>query len=76
MDRRAAKELLHIEGWLARVAEIVGRGRQAYLDDVLLQEAGDSLMMKLGEAPIGSRVWTCWLRRVSSGPWRWRIGTS
>lgn len=50
MDRRAAKELLHIEGWLARVAEIVSRGRQEYLDDVLLQEAGDSLMMKLGEA--------------------------
>ncbi len=32
------------------VEEIVRRGRRAYLDDVLLQEAGDSLMMKLGEA--------------------------
>ncbi|WP_062522748.1 HepT-like ribonuclease domain-containing protein [Demequina silvatica] len=50
MDRRAAKELLHIEGWLERVDEIVGRGRDAYLTDDLLQEAGDSLMMKLGEA--------------------------
>lgn len=38
MDHRAAKELLHIESWLVRV------------DDDLLQEAGDSLMMKLGEA--------------------------
>ena len=50
MDRRAAKELLHIDGWLVRVVEIIQRGKVAYLDDDLLQEAGDSLMMKLGEA--------------------------
>jgi uncharacterized protein with HEPN domain len=50
MDRQAAKELLHIKGWLDRVDEIVERGREAYLADDLLQEAGDSLMMKLGEA--------------------------
>lgn len=50
MDHRAAKELAHIEGWLLRVREITDRGRDAYLTDALLQEAGDSLMMKLGEA--------------------------
>lgn len=50
MDRRAAKELLHIRGWLERVDGILARGKDAYLDDDLLQEAGDSLMMKLGEA--------------------------
>lgn len=50
MDRRIAKELLHIEAWLERVDEIVARGKDAYLEDELLQEAGDSLMMKLGEA--------------------------
>jgi len=50
MDRKAAKELLHIEGWIARAAEISARGKDAYLADDLLQEAGDSLMMKLGEA--------------------------
>lgn len=50
MERHAAKELLHIEGWLARSAGIVERGKDAYLADDLLQEAGDSLMMKLGEA--------------------------
>ena len=50
MDRSAAKELLHIQGWLSRVAEIVECGQRAYLDDAILQEAGDSLMMKLGEA--------------------------
>jgi len=50
MDRKAAKELLHIRGWLDRVDEIVERGKDAYLADDLLQEAGDSLMMKLGEA--------------------------
>ncbi len=50
MDRKAAKELLHIKGWLKRVDEIVERGKDAYLAQDLLQEAGDSLMMKLGEA--------------------------
>jgi uncharacterized protein with HEPN domain len=50
MSRKAAKELVHIEGWLDRSAEIVARGKHDYLADALLQEAGDSLMMKLGEA--------------------------
>lgn len=50
MDRKAAKELIHIEGWLERVDEVTRRGEDAYLADALLQEAGDSLMMKLGEA--------------------------
>lgn len=50
MNRKAAKELLHIDGWLERVTAIVARGRDGYLADYLLQEAGDSLMMKLGEA--------------------------
>ena len=50
MDRRAAKELLHIQGWLDRVDQIAERGEDVYLADALLQEAGDSLMMKVGEA--------------------------
>lgn len=50
MDRKAAKELVHIEGWLQRVDDIIQRGKAVYLADALLQEAGDSLMMKLGEA--------------------------
>ncbi len=50
MNRKAAKELLHIQGWLERVDEIIRRGEKAYLADDLLEEAGDSLMMKLGEA--------------------------
>lgn len=50
MERKAAKELLHIQAWLERVDEIARRGTDIYLADVLLQEAGDSLMMKLGEA--------------------------
>jgi uncharacterized protein with HEPN domain len=49
MERKAAKELLHIQVWLERVDEIVERAKDAYLADDLLQEAGDS-MMKLGEA--------------------------
>lgn len=50
MDRKIAKELLHLRDWLDRAQEIVDRGKDAYLRDDLLQEAGDSLMMKLGEA--------------------------
>ncbi|MCL2787964.1 MAG: DUF86 domain-containing protein [Micrococcales bacterium] len=49
MDRDAAKELLNIKTWLRRIDEIVLLGKDAYLADELLQEAGDSLMMKLGE---------------------------
>ncbi len=50
MDVKAAKELLHIRAWLIRVDQVVQRGKEAYLVEALLQEAGDSLMMKLGEA--------------------------
>jgi uncharacterized protein with HEPN domain len=50
MDRKTAKDLLHLRDWLDRAHEIVDRGRDVYLRDDLLQEAGDSLMMKLGEA--------------------------
>lgn len=50
MNRKAAKELLHIQSWLLRVDRIITRGKQEYVDDALLQEAGDSLMLKLGEA--------------------------
>ena len=50
MDRKVAKEFLHIREWLDRAGDIVIRGENAYASDPLLQEAGDSLMMKLGEA--------------------------
>lgn len=50
MDRRTAKELLHMREWLDRAAEVANRGEDAYASEPLLQEAGDSLMMKLGEA--------------------------
>lgn len=42
--------MLHIQGRLERVDEILARGVEAYLGDALLQEAGDSLMMKRSEA--------------------------
>jgi len=45
-----AKELLHIQRWLSLAASIVARGKDAYDADEVAQEAGDSLMMKLGEA--------------------------
>jgi len=42
MDLSAAKELIHIQGWLERVEEITRRGKDAYVADPLLQEDGDS----------------------------------
>ena len=50
MDRKVAKDLLHVRDWLDRVHDIVSRGQDVYAEDALLQEAGDSLMMKIGEA--------------------------
>jgi hypothetical protein len=88
MDRKAAKELLHIHGWLDRVDAIIQRGKEAYLADDLLQEAGDSLMMKLGEAANRlSRLGVLAPDGVDSGPavsvrsangghWPWRTATS
>jgi hypothetical protein len=46
MEPQQAKELLHIRAWLNTAAEIVRRGQVDYFNDALLQEAGDSLMMK------------------------------
>lgn len=50
MEIRIAKELLHLATWLDRIEEIINRGENEYLTDELLQEAGDSLMMKIGES--------------------------
>jgi len=49
MDRKTAKELLHLRDWMALVQRIVDAGKDQYLSDPLSQEAGDSLMMKIGE---------------------------
>lgn len=45
-----AKEYLHLREWLDWAATIVARGESAYRGDRILQEAGDALMMKIGEA--------------------------
>lgn len=50
MNKRTAKELLHIRDWLETAERLTEKGRAAYDSDPLLQEAGDSLMMKIGEA--------------------------
>ena len=50
MELRAAKELLHIQHWLVVVASITAKGKSAYDSDEVAQEAGDSLMMKIGGA--------------------------
>lgn len=66
----------HIRGWLERVDEITQRGKQAYLADALLQEAGDSLMMKLGEAANRLSRLDVLAPAELSGPSRLRTGTS
>jgi hypothetical protein len=76
MGRKAAKELVHIRGWLERVDEITQRGKAAYLADALLQEAGDSLMMKLGRPPTGYPGSACSRPTESSGPSPLRTATS
>lgn len=50
MDIKVAKDLLHIQRWLEVASSIVARGKDSYLTDVVAQEAGDSLMIKIGEA--------------------------
>lgn len=50
MELRVAKELIHIEHWLELAEQIVQRGKSAYERDELVQEAGDAIMIKLGEA--------------------------
>jgi len=50
MELRVAKELLHIQRWLDVVSSIVDGGKVAYDRDPVAQEAGDSLMIKIGEA--------------------------
>lgn len=50
MELRVAKELLHIQRWLDVVSSIVDGGKAAYDRDLVAQEAGDSLMIKIGEA--------------------------
>ncbi|WP_187776298.1 hypothetical protein [Antrihabitans cavernicola] len=54
MNRKTAKELLHVRDWLDRAQVIFDRGKDAYLADDLLQEAGDSLMMKLGDTEVAA----------------------
>ena len=50
MQTRTAKEYLHLQDWLTKALLIVSSGREEYDRNELLQEAGDSLMMKIGEA--------------------------
>lgn len=77
MDRKVAKELLHVRDWLDRAQDVVARDHDAHTTDELLQEAGDSLMMKLGEAaraaarqgPASNH------RQAWHGPTRLRIAT-
>ncbi|MEP7331291.1 MAG: hypothetical protein ABI692_04290 [Terracoccus sp.] len=74
MQTRTTKEYLHLRDGLTKALLIVSSGREEYDRNELLQEAGDSLMMKIGEAanrlgragepaPAG----LTWARVVSNG---------
>lgn len=41
---------MHIQRWLSVASTIVARGKAEYDMDPIAQEAGDSVMMKIGEA--------------------------
>ncbi|CUR58000.1 hypothetical protein NOCA2480050 [metagenome] len=49
MKRRAAKELIHIKGWLERVDEIVERGKVAHLADA---RCGSARLEPVAEEPV------------------------
>jgi|GEM_PF-4019679 len=49
MDRKAANELLHTDGWLDRSAEIVERVKDAYLASYLAAFGGESGDMRGAE---------------------------
>ncbi|MGQ0626002.1 MAG: HepT-like ribonuclease domain-containing protein [Sporichthyaceae bacterium] len=68
MDRRSAKEFLHVRDWLEKAQVLVAAGREAYDLDGLRQEAGDSLMMKLGEA--ASRLDRAGIENPAGVRWR------
>lgn len=76
MDRRTAKEFLHLRDWLSRACEIVEAGRAAYDSDPLRQEAGDSLMVKIGEAAnrldranVGAPAGVRWSDAIANRNW-------
>lgn len=75
MDRRTAKEYLHIRDWLKLAQQIVDQGEDAYLSDPLLQEAGDSIMMKIGEAAVDSPSKMQFPLKACDGQKRLRTGT-
>ncbi len=76
MDVRTAKEYLHLRDWLTKAEQVVRAGREVYGSDDLLQEAGDSLMMKIGEAAnrldragVPSPEGITWARVVANRNW-------
>ncbi len=75
MERKAAKELLHIQAGSTASTRSSSGARTAYLADDLMQEAGDSLTMKLGEGANRLSRFASSCRRASTGRLRSRIGT-
>ena len=76
MSRRVAKEYLHLRDWISLARELVDGGESAYMSSHLLPEAGDSLLMKIGEAAnrlskigISSPVGIDWSNAIDQRNW-------
>lgn len=51
MKEKVAYELIHLSGWFQRIEELTAHGRDQYLSDTLIMEAGDSLPPPVSRGP-------------------------
>jgi|AntAceMinimDraft_6_1070360.scaffolds.fasta_scaffold01420_2 uncharacterized protein with HEPN domain len=50
MPEKVAYELIHLFDWFQRIEELTAHGHGQYMSNALNMEAGDSLLMKIGES--------------------------
>ena len=50
IPEKVAYELIHLFDWFKRIEELTPHGHGQYMSNALIMEAGDSLLMKIGES--------------------------
>jgi uncharacterized protein with HEPN domain len=50
IPEKVAHELIHLFDWFKRIEELTAHGHGQYMSNALIMEAGDSLLMKIGES--------------------------
>ncbi len=50
MKEKVAYEFIHLFGWFQRIENLTVQGKDHYLSEPIFMEAGDSLLMKIGES--------------------------